>query len=173
MILNNFRKILFGGIFGSTAQASNIPTFGLIELVTVNGSTATISNNAYNSSSSFGQTVCSILNAFNQIANSESVGSSTIKVGTGTTAPTADDYNLEDEATGVTCDSVSVGLSGNLTKIYTGTFANSTSSDVNITELGLFLKNNYYSFMLDRTILSTPITIPAGQSKSITYEIAF
>lgn len=173
MVTNNFKKILFGGIFGSTAQSSNTPYFGSINLVNTSGSNVTIDEAGYvNSDGGFRVNV--FVNALNHLAKQGSYGFSTIKVGTGTTTPTQNDYNMQNEATGITCDATSTGFTSNLTKTYTATFSNSTASDINITELGLFVQDyNENDILLDRTVLSTPITIPAGQSKSITYEIAF
>lgn len=173
MITNNFRKILFGGIFGSTSTSYFPPSFGSINLVNTSGSNVTINQHVYDNSDP-GYRVNTLVNALNHLAKESSSGVSTIKVGTGTTTPTQNDYDMQNEATGITCDATSTGFTSNLTKTYTATFSNSTASDINITELGLFVRefsNN--DFLLDRTVLSTPITIPAGQSKSITYEISF
>jgi len=53
---------------------------------------------------------------------------------------------------------------------------NNSTSDVTVTEVGVFGAVNASStsvFMIDRTVLNTPITIPAGQSRSITVAIQF
>lgn len=173
MVTNNFKKILLGGIFGSTtADAYSTPTFGSIELVDADGNNVTINEASYDSNLNDGWVASSIVNSLNKLANQESSGVLTIKVGTGTTPPTTNDYEIQNEATGITCDAASTGFTSSLTKTYTATFSNSTASNVNITELGLFITDyNSKTFLLDRTVLSTPITIPAGQSKSITYEI--
>lgn len=173
MVTNNFKKILFGGIFGSTSTSYSTPSFGSINLVNTSGSNVSIYEKQYDNSDA-GFRVNVFVNALNHLAKESSYGYSTIKVGTGTTTPTQNDYGMQNEATGITCDAASTGFTSNLTKTYTATFSNSTASDINITELGLFVQDyNENDFLLDRTVLSTPITIPAGQSKSITYEIAF
>ena len=173
MITNNFKKLLFGGIFGSTATYYNPPSFGAINLINTSGSTVNIYEKVYDTSSA-GFRVNVFVNALNNLDKNSKSGFLTIKVGTGTTTPTQNDYKMQNEATGITCDAASTGFTNNLTKTYTATFSNSTASDINITELGLFVQDyDDNDFLLDRTVLSTPITIPAGQSKSITYEIAF
>lgn len=170
MVTNNFKKILFGGIFCSTSTSYNNPSFGYIELVDTNGNDVNINGGGYGG----GQVQSSLVNALNHLEKQESSGALTIKVGTGTTTPTTDDYEIQNEAAGITCDSTSIGFTSNFTKTYTATFSNSTASNVNITELGLFATNSdLQTFLLDRTVLSTPITIPAGESKTITYEIVF
>jgi hypothetical protein len=103
-------------------------------------------------------------------------------LGTGTTAPTADDYRLESPiTTNLSCDSVSVSRTS-LIKTYTATFTNSGSSDITVTEVGfmIYIFYNYSSttensdhFLMDRTVLETPITIPAGESRTVTYELSF
>lgn len=104
-------------------------------------------------------------------------------LGTGSTAPTADDYCLElPITTNLSCDSVSVSRTS-LIKTYTATFTNSGSSDITVTEVGFIVYINYehtYSssfsaddFLMDRTVLETPITIPAGESRTVTYELSF
>jgi hypothetical protein len=103
-------------------------------------------------------------------------------LGTGTTAPTADDYRLESPiTTNLSCDSVSVSRTS-LIKTYTATFTNSGSSDITVTEVGfmIYIFYNYSTttensdhFLMDRTVLETPITIPAGESRTVTYELSF
>lgn len=120
------------------------------------------------------------INALNNMAKTGGPNSTTyIKCGTGTTAATEDDYILESVATGLNCDSVVTAIGSNYSKTYTAIFSNITNADIIVTEIGFFI--NYPTnggstvdwFLLDRTVLSTPITIPAGESKSITYELGF
>ena len=104
--------------------------------------------------------------------------------GTGTTPADINDYNIEAPiTTGLTVTTPS-RTSVNETdsyKEYTGTYGvtNTSSADITITEIGL--KGQVYSdssgastaILVDRTVLDTPVTIPAGQSKQITYTIRF
>ena len=103
--------------------------------------------------------------------------------GTGTTPADINDYNIEAPiTTGLTVATPSKTTQNETDnyKEYTGTYGvtNTTSSDITITEIGL--KGLVYSdnssstaILVDRTVLDTPITIPAGQSKQITYTIRF
>lgn len=126
--------------------------------------------------------VYSFINSLNHMITAPTDESVTfIGIGTGTTAATEDDYKLEAPVTGVTCDSTITAIGGNDSKkTYTATFSNTTDADVVVTEIG-FLTNFYYNsstgnndnFLLDRIVLDTPITIPAGESKAITYELGF
>jgi hypothetical protein len=67
-------------------------------------------------------------------------------------------------------------------KTYTATFSNSGTSDITVTETGYasrfvwsYYDGNlkYDDFLMDRTVLETPITIPAGESRTVTYELSF
>lgn len=189
MVTNNFRKILFGGMLNSSATN---PTSGyLTYLKTYSGVKTDFVKDETGSeitvdfgTSDYPYGNIAVVNAFNNIGKNatNSLGKVFIKVGTGNTEATANDYCLDvEESTNLTCDSVSKAFTNALTKTFTATFSNSSSSDITITEMGLFgifprqMENSYVwgsPVMLDRTVLSSPITIPAGQSKAITYEIA-
>ena len=103
-----------------------------------------------------------------------------VSFGTGTTPATASDYVLE-SILGDTQINVSVpsGISFNkfdTYEEYTVTFGvtNITSEVITISEVGLTVPISGASYALvDRTVLDAPVTIPAGQSKQITYTIRF
>lgn len=118
------------------------------------------------------------INSLNHMENVAGSNATTyIKCGTGTAEATENDYQLGADATGLTCDSVATAISDNDTKTYTATFSNSTANAITVAEIGFFCcsytGNDYDNFLLDHIILDTPITIPAGESKPITYEIGF
>lgn len=125
---------------------------------------------------------CCARNALSTINRTGTLGNGYLMLGTGTTTPTADDYCLESPIyTNLSCDSVSVSRTS-LTKTYTATFANSGSSDITVTEVGFiayilytYTPNDERSdtFLMDRTVLDTPVTIPAGESRTITYTLSF
>lgn len=178
MITNNFRKILTL-IFSSTNTGKSdcpvIPTTNLPQLVGTGGTTYQMVNQygyeAYQNG---------LYNMMNHMAKSGSVAKLHLKVGTGTTPPTVNDFELAEVESRMPCDSIVVGNSANYTKTYTATFSNPLTTDITITEVGLYATIIYNSqsestmeALLDRTVLSTPITIPAGESKAITYELGF
>ncbi|MBQ4030113.1 MAG: hypothetical protein II625_00030, partial [Bacilli bacterium] len=83
--------------------------------------------------------------------------------------------------TNLSCDSVSVSRNTTV-KTYTATFSNSGISDITVTEIGyvsriIYTYSNwdyiYDDFLMDRTVLDTPVTIPAGESRTITYTLSF
>lgn len=189
MITNNFKKILFGGMLNSSVvnatsgTPSQLKTYAGKKTDFVKDETGSeITVDFGTSDYPYGNVA--VVNGFNNIGTNatNSQGKLFVKVGTGTTEATADDYCLDvEESTNLNCDSVSKAFTNVLTKTFTATFSNSSSSDITITEMGLFgifplqLTASYSwgtPVMLDRTVLLTPITIPAGESKAITYEIS-
>ena len=108
-----------------------------------------------------------------------------VSFGTGTTPATASDYKLESllDATQINVATPSVVSFSRFDAYdeYSVTFGvtNKTSAAITISEVGLTAVP-YYSYsgtsvyvLVDRTVLDAPITIPAGQSKQITYTIRF
>ena len=100
--------------------------------------------------------------------------------GSGTTPPTPNDTKIESVVSVDTTMPESVSC--NLTDEYmeaTCTYGvrNSKSNDITISEIALYALATFpalsCTLMYDRTVLDEPITIPAGQSKQITYTIRF
>ena len=113
----------------------------------------------------------------------DAVRTTGVAFGTGTTPATMSDYFLESILT-KTEISVSTPSAVNFSRYdtyeeYTVTFGitNKTAEAITISEVGLTAIPYSYSTasyaLVDRTVLDTPITIPAGQSKQITYTIRF
>ena len=111
---------------------------------------------------------------------SNSIQSRGICLGSGTTAATIDDYMLENP--------ISSGLSAMVTKVYDDeynrtwviTLTNTSSDDITIGEIGyageaFYAASGSYSTyaLYDRTVLDSPITIPAGGVGQINYTIRF
>ena len=111
------------------------------------------------------------------------VSATGVSFGTGTTPATVSDYFLESILT-TTEISVSTPSAVSFSQFdtyeeYSVTFGvtNKTAEAITISEVGLTAVPYSYStasyVLVDRTILDTPITISAGQSKQITYTIRF
>ena len=108
-----------------------------------------------------------------------------VSFGTGTTPATMSDYVLESILDG---NKINVSTPSSISfsrydtyEEYTVTFGvtNKTADAITISEMGLTAMpycpnsgDNYYA-LVDRTVLDAPVTIPAGQSKQITYTIRF
>ena len=103
-----------------------------------------------------------------------------VSFGIGTTPATTSDYCLE-SILGSTQISVSVPSAvsysrGDAFDEYSVSFGvtNITAEAITISEVGLIATPSSANYVLvDRTVLDTPVTIPAGQSKQITYTIRF
>ena len=107
-----------------------------------------------------------------------------VSFGTGTTPATASDYVIESILDN-TQISVTVPSAVSFSRTdtydeYSVTFGitNKTAEAITISEVGLTASPNTqgspFPFVLvDRTVLDEPITIPAGESKQITYTIRF
>lgn len=111
-----------------------------------------------------------------------------IYVGSGTITPTETDYTLAAPITSGLSATVSVAgdecfdSDGNPQVKQVITLTNTSSGDITISEIGWFAKQIVYSsnntvngsgrlVMMDRTVLNSPVTIPAGESAAITYTI--
>ena len=102
--------------------------------------------------------------------------------GTGTTPPTKEDYKME--APLVDGSIATMGSRENMMKIDNGDHylisalhqvTNNTNRDIAITEAGLFgnWENAGKVFLLDRTVLETPIVVPAKKTVPVEYAIRF
>lgn len=107
------------------------------------------------------------------------LGAAGVFFGDGDVAPTVDDYTLSGnpfttfDAT-YTKSAASDNTGQYITVVYTIT--NTGSAEFTIREVGLFGDTNNTStvaFLVERTVLDTPVTIPAGGVGQVTYTIRF
>ena len=170
MITNNFKILMSHIAFGSTATGSSTPAASSYTVTQTNGTSQT-------QTTSPGPALNMFINSLSHSEKSTSAtygaGYTTIRVGTGTTAPTSSDYELEAITTELTVDSITNSITTNNTNTYTAIVSNPTNADIQLREIGLYTNIWSREYLLDRTVLTTPITIPAGESKPITYEIGF
>lgn len=103
--------------------------------------------------------------------------SSWLIIGTGTGTVSENDYCLFNQDSNCTCMSAASSTTSNLTKSYTATFQNNSESDITITETGIvgqcWLYNDSFTMLLEHTLLETPVIIPAGGTRTITYVWSF
>lgn len=110
--------------------------------------------------------------------------------GSGSTPANLADYKLESYLSGLSITSSSVVVStvgdGQYSATNSYIVRNGNESEVNIYEIGVFtalgnkpydakIDSDYIAYMclMERTVLTEPITIPAGESKLVTYKITF
>lgn len=96
--------------------------------------------------------------------------------GDGDTPPTPDDYalsgNVITTATATAVVTKTVDANG-VTITGTYTITNTGTENITIAEVGLFegFSNSMCDYMMERTVLDSPITIPAGGVGQVTYTI--
>lgn len=168
MLLNNFKKVLFGSLFSATVTRSSISQLGTVTIKDADGNNQILRVDGYSLASMLGS-----LSTIKTTVGSPNSYNCHMRCGTGTTAPTLDDYALGNEiTTGLSNSSAVASFTANNTKEYTATFTNETSNPIVINEVGIFCYNySDVKYLIERTVLSTPITIPAGESKAITIEL--
>jgi len=109
--------------------------------------------------------------------NSDNWATSCLIIGTGTGTVSESDYCLFNQDSDCTCVSASSSTTSNLTKSYTATFQNNSESDVTVTETGIvgnvWVYSTFYKLLLEHTLLETPVIIPAGETRTITYVWSF
>jgi hypothetical protein len=95
--------------------------------------------------------------------------------GTGDTAPTFDDYKLSGDLVTTMSASASVVVTtedDGYTYVATYTIANTGSADITIKEVGLILQGrSNSSFLIERTVLDSPLTISVGGVGQLVYTI--
>lgn len=117
------------------------------------------------------------------VLNSSGYG---IRLGTGTTAPTENDYSLESVITSGLSASINNSSirnsSGNIETIFAVTVTNTSASNITIGEIGYYgvqpmydsegsSSSSNHNVMYDRTLLNAPVTISAGDSATINYRV--
>lgn len=160
---------LYQACRNSHQQAENVHEFLTPGFVDTDGNST--SSNSYLAGTS---------NASIQViaANGLLVSSISFGVGSGNTAPSIDDYNLETPITDVDIRSIysSSYENGVITFTATLTITNNTTSLISINEIGMFKKigNGYSSlninYLFGRNVIDT-VTIDAGASKTIVFEL--
>ena len=105
-----------------------------------------------------------------------------VRFGTGSTKPTVDDYKMEE----IISSGITVVCPGSVSRSKTPlyeevavTYGVTATKDVTIREIGVYCQAGAGAsyaktvYLADRTVLETPITLAAGESKQITYAIRF
>ena len=104
--------------------------------------------------------------------------------GSGSTPATKNDYKLESPITsGLSIASPNSlswdnSIEGRYICSASFTIQNTTDADINIYEIGLFTpilstSSSYYSVLMERTVLTEPITITAGGTRIVNYKLTF
>lgn len=130
------------------------------------------SGSGYSVLSSEGYKLLRICDALSAVSNGTT--GNAIVVGSGTTPPSVTDYKLESQLTTVSGTAsyqrVTVGATDTFTAV--ATITNTGSESITISEVGLQLQSTgSWYFMVERTLLESPITIAPGGIGQVTYTI--
>jgi hypothetical protein len=177
MLNRNFKTVMLGWLMSSRATGTSTPSFNPQIIYSVDGEESSYPSTDTNPSEQATKAIINTLShpTTNNIIAKQSQNRLFIAVGTGTKEATDEDYTLESENTDITCEAITQTYTPSYKRQITATFNNSTNQDINIKEAGLFMEtyaasSNYIStIMLARENID--VTIPAGESKSITMEI--
>ena len=115
-----------------------------------------------------------------------------IAVGSGDTPATENDYTLETKINTLTATSTSIAqnydsTTGKLHIDFTVTLSNSTASDIVVKEVARVVRHHradhlndsistnssYTCIMIDRTVLETPLTVPASDIGILRYRLTY
>ena len=114
------------------------------------------------------------------IQNSVSIAedhTSGVMFGTNSTPPTFEDYTINNSGitvTGALDKTVNINDNGGITAVLNCTLTNTGEAEITISEVGLKASfTNTGSVLFDRTVLDTPVTIPAGGVGQVEYTITF
>lgn len=172
----NFKKGEFNCISG-----------GSIALTLTDGTQANAAVSDYLAAGNFGHhmknAICGSIPSTTRFSKDYFSTKCGIYLGSGSTPATRNDYTLESPITsGLTMtnpSSVMLDESVEGRYVYSSTFVvgNTTGDTINIYEIGIFTpvynSNAYNAVLMERTVFTEPITIPAGESKLINYKVIF
>lgn len=181
-------------------QSGNLGNIPQIPLQTLTTYPTTVKAKDYNGNDFY--TVPFVVNGGLSYCNlsGTSVGDVGVHFGTGTTAPTEDDYNLEtpwaDNITGVTISNSELSCRYDSEEnSYYGyvdyTITNNSENDLTVSEIGRYfffgtsatqaygeaciLNSSGYrkKMLVDRVVLGTPVTIPANTAGIVRYQTKY
>lgn len=169
----NFRKLLFNGIWNSGNSGSDTPIFNVdTTVVDTAGGNVTVGSSSSTSTAQFW--FASLIHSLNRMvtnAASAAVGQSYFKLGTGTTTPTEEDYDIETEASDLVINQVTQTTTATFGKAYNLNITNTGSSAIILSEVVQVLKlysNN--EIAISRTLVS--VSFEPGETKTIMVDIS-
>lgn len=184
MFLKNANAYLYNRLF----RANSIPTLGAksTSVTLVNGSSsANLTSPVVGSGDPIGYLISALMET-PKYGVGMSTGVTGVVFGTGNRTPGIDDYTLSgDLIEGLTSSNVTKVLTvteddGRCSVVAEYTISNTTGADITIGEIGLACNVSYKSgsnatrystYLLERTALEAPVTIPAGGIGRVTYTI--
>lgn len=174
MFTKNFKNLMVLNLLNSyaTGHEHYVDITTIPEYKTIDGTQITNRNNTERGAISLASALSDTLKT---AAGTDA--SSWLIIGTGTGTVSENDYCLFNQDSNCTCVSAASSTTSNLTKSYTASFQNNSESDITVTETGIvgrcWLYNGSYAMLLEHTLLETPVIIPAGGTRTITYVWSF
>lgn len=170
MFLKNYYKFIgLSLIANPTKNMMAVNTDG-VSNKTMRSDTYNTSDLAYAMSGKYLSTVASFTSSYGIKQNG-------IHLGTGTTPPTMDDYNLSGER--ISASNITAIATAKTNAEDTGcsneisiTITNNSSEDITIGEIGYVVYNNSNYYLVERTVLDEPVTIPVDGIGKVTYTIS-
>lgn len=147
---------------------------GVIQNKTLTGVKST-SGNSMNLATSYANMIMQFSKGMATVAGSSYTSPGCVVFGTGDKAVAFDDYRLSSDQITTLSGSGTVNCSFDDTGFTASsllTVTNNGSTDVTIREIGLVMQatGNWY-YLVDRTILDSPLTVPAGGIGQVVYTI--
>jgi hypothetical protein len=175
MFTKNWYKLIAANCFGEDSAKS----WGV---VTFTGATSTNTTGAW-ANMDMGISSGSKYPALNRVALTTSTKQQGgVAIGSGRTPATLNDYKLESMILNSSLSASTVvnktKEDGRVTLTSLITITNGDTSDITIGEVGAFMNTSISSadsacVLLERTVLDTPVTIPAGGVGQVTYTVQF
>lgn len=177
MYVKNFYAMLRALLKGGTG--SFIKTSGATQSATNNYNSIALGNNYFQAASLFNPIFIHSTDTFNAANATNGTNNnygSGVYFGNGTTPPTLDDYTFSGEILKNAGATSSVNIEedddgATYTAVYT--ISNTGDTDFTVSEVGLVWAYSTYRILFERTVLDTPVTIPAGGVGQVTYTIRF
>lgn len=178
MILKNWYRLLLSQLFHADVACTN--TAGTTQTVSVyNGYQFSFGYDYFQCPSIYAPRFLHTTTTFNSAiaANgSSNNAASGVYFGTGATAPSYDDYTLSGDIIHTATASTAVNIADlDNGKAITGkyTITNTGAEEITISEIGLVYAFSTFRILVERTVLDTPVTIPAGGIGLVEYTITF
>lgn len=169
----NFKKLLFNGIWNSGDTQTSPPQFEKETQVTnISGQTVTVGDASNFSIAQYWiNTVIHALNRISTNASNANVGQSYFKLGTGSTTPTEEDYNIETEASTLVINQITQVTTATYEKVYNLNITNTGAAAITLSEIVHVLRlYNSTDVAISRT--AAAITFAPGQTKTIMVEVS-
>ena len=172
MFTKNFKNLMVLNLLNVRDNSGYVDETTTPEYKTIDGMPVINKNNTLHGALSLASALSDTLKV-----TSDTAATSWLIIGTGTGTVSENDYCLFNQDSNCACVSAASSTTSNLTKSYTATFQNNSESDVTITETGVvgecWLYNDWFTILLEHTLLETPVIIPAGGTRTITYVWSF